>query len=113
MLGGSMPLSPKERAALIRILGASQEEGVALAPRQRAALDAYVDILSSPPLCQDDVVRAARAMIRVWADVGLSRLERQRKMAIEAELLDIEDDPLRRPPAAESTGTSREKAAIP
>jgi hypothetical protein len=87
-----VPLSTKERSALIRILGASKEEGVRLAPRQRAALDAYADILSAPPLSQEDVVRAARAMIKVWADVGQAKLARWRSVAVEARLLDLEDE---------------------
>lgn len=63
------PLSARERAALIRILGISSDEP-GLEPRRKAALDAYIEVLSSPPLVPDEVLSAARALIRTWAEVG-------------------------------------------
>ena len=68
MLRGEEPLSQRERSLLLRILSASTRDKTGLGPRQRAALDAYSEILSTPPVSPIDVVRAARAMIRIWGD---------------------------------------------
>lgn len=63
------PLTVRERTALIRILGLSSDDA-SLEPRRKAALDAYIEVLSSPPLVPDEVLSAARALIRTWAEVG-------------------------------------------
>jgi hypothetical protein len=83
------PLSPRERSALHRILAASSRGRLDLEPRQRAALDAYAEILSTPPIEEAEVVVAARAVIRVWAE-GESRPKAQprRRTYIPAILLD-------------------------
>lgn len=97
------PLSARERAALIRILGISSQDGHVLESRRKAALDAYLEILSRPPLDPVEVVAVARALIRVWAEVGTARrpapiretpsggpLSASRSNAIFATLLDPE-----------------------
>ena len=97
------PLTARERSALIRILGQSSDDAK-LAPRRKAALDAYLDVLSTPPLIPDEVITAARALIRVWAEVGQAKqpelkakdptvrpqTKRHRTQPIFAKLLDLD-----------------------
>ena len=64
------PLSDHERLALIRILALSVQDPHVLQPRQKAALDAYLCVLSQPPLDAIEVLSAARALIRTWAQVS-------------------------------------------
>jgi hypothetical protein len=90
------PLSRRERTALVRILTMSSRDHRSLAPRQRAALDAYASVLSSPPLAQGDVVSAARSMIRIWAEIGAAVRSKAKsavraRKVIPAELLDLDD----------------------
>jgi hypothetical protein len=93
MFGGEGPLSQRERSALLRILSASTRDKTGLGPRQRAALDAYSEILSTPPVSPIDVVRAARAMIRIWGDPLVPKPKQfKRGPSFIAELLDLDDE---------------------
>jgi hypothetical protein len=74
---------------LVRILAVSGRAGLNFSGRQHTALEAYVESLSSPPVGREDVLRAARALIRVWAESACSP---KRSRAIEAILLDLEID---------------------
>ncbi len=93
------PLSAHERTALIQILGASAQDAQTLGSRQRAALDAYLFVLSHPPLDPREVLAAARALIRTWAEVRVAnspiaplprKPSERRSAAIQATLLDQE-----------------------
>jgi hypothetical protein len=87
------PLSERERSALYRILASSTRGRPNLEPRQRAALDAYAEIIASPPLEELAVVHAARAVIRVWADLNVAAKAPQKRRYFPAVLLDPEEDP--------------------
>jgi len=95
------PLSDHERNTVLRILGASTRHTTDLKPRQKAALDAYLFVLSRPPLDPVEVLASARALIRTWAEVSgvtdrvpLSRRpSEKRARAIEATLLDEPESP--------------------
>lgn len=92
------PLSPRERSQLHRILLTSTRGRPHLHPRQRAALDAYAEILASPPFTEDEVISTARAVIRVWEEVSaMSSPPRATAVAkryfIPAELLELEEVP--------------------
>jgi uncharacterized protein (DUF2236 family) len=100
------PLSADERTALLRILGASVRESPALQSRQRAALDAYLYVLSQPPLDPQEVLDSARALIRTWAEVKEAtqpplprKPSERRRRVIAATLLD--------PPVTESAHTEQ------
>jgi hypothetical protein len=97
---GITPLSAHERSALFRILASSTRGRPNLHPRQRAALDAYAEILASPPFAEGEVLNAARAVIRVWSEVrehASSARPRPaltaKKKLIPAVLLDLEETP--------------------
>jgi hypothetical protein len=64
------PLSEQERITVLRILGAATQQTQGLAPRQKAALDAYLFVLGRPPLDPAEVLASARALIRTWAEVA-------------------------------------------
>src|SRR5262245_16653523 len=87
-----LPLSAHERTALIRILGVSAQDPRQLQPRQKAALDAYLFVLSQPPLDAAEVLSSARALIRTWAEVREAARPRKpsevRSRAILATLVD-------------------------
>lgn len=61
------PLSGRERARMMDILRrASEPDG--LGPRHQEALQAYLTALGRPPLHASGVLRAARALLRAWAE---------------------------------------------
>lgn len=84
------PLSAREKSALFRILAASTRGRPNLEPRQRAALDAYAEILASPPIEEHEVVNAARAVIRVWSELHVAPKPVRRRY-FPAVLLDPEE----------------------
>lgn len=86
---GTLPLSERERSALFRILASSTRGRPHLHPRQRAALDAYAEILASPPFTEREVLSAARDVIRVWAEVGTL----SKKKLYPAVLLELDEPP--------------------
>lgn len=86
---GTLPLSERERSALFRILASSTRGRPHLHPRQRAALDAYAEILASPPFTEHEVLSAARAVIRVWAEVGTL----SKRKLYPAVLLELDETP--------------------
>jgi hypothetical protein len=84
-------LSADERTALLRILGASARSTQGLRSRQKAALDAYLYVLSQPPLEPIEVLAAARALIRTWDEVKEAQPRKPsevRRRIIDAILLD-------------------------
>jgi hypothetical protein len=86
------PLTARERTELYRILSASTRGRPQLHPRQRAALDAYAELIASPPFSESEVVSAARAVIKVWSEVARPVVSAKKRL-IPAVLLDLEEPP--------------------
>jgi hypothetical protein len=85
---------------VLQILGASTRHTNDLRPRQKAALDAYLFVLSQPPLDPVEVLASARALIRTWAEVSeaervplVRKPSQKRARAIDATLLDLQEMP--------------------